>query len=73
MVVSIVTDHSTPSPPVSRGKALHYIEEVELRNAAGGNESGPITSPASVKPQADGSASRAATTKSILTRRLVHS
>ena len=29
MVVSIVTDHSTPSPPVSRGKALHYIEEVE--------------------------------------------
>ena len=29
MVVSIVTDHSTPIPPISRGKALHYIEEVE--------------------------------------------
>ena len=29
MVVSIVIDHSTPGPPVSRGKALHYIEKVE--------------------------------------------
>ena len=29
MVVSIVIDHSTPGPPVSRGKVLHYIEKVE--------------------------------------------